>query len=167
MSVGTLDRAATQPPLTRLGLEELDPVQPTGVGKSWLAVTIRRKVAATIAPLTHSQAVTDLTPCPRRWPLCSHPALGGRRAVAHLARTTVGICNSGQDCALEDAVPVLAGHQRLSQHGLSKMPLLVIEGERRLAKTVLISVTAGDRGRAKLGQNCSQRCSASRFIPGR
>jgi hypothetical protein len=54
-------------------------------------------------------------------------------------------------------LPVLAGHQRLSQHGLSKMPLLMIEGERRLAKTVLLSVAAGDRGRAKLGQNFALR----------
>jgi len=118
MSVGALDRAATQPPLTRLGLEELDPVQPD---------RRRQELARINAPpkslprqslhrfSTHSQAVTDLTPCPRRWPLCSHPALGGRRAVAHLARTTVGICNSGQDCALEDATAGDRGRTALSQ----------------------------------------------------
>jgi hypothetical protein len=44
------------------------------------------------------------------------------------------------------------------------MPLLVIEGERRLAKTVLLSVAACDRGRAKLGQKFALRgalCPAS------
>jgi len=144
MSVGALDRAATQPPLTRLGLEELDPVQPTGVGKSWLAVTIRRKVAATIAPLTHSQAVTDLTPCPRRWPLCSHPALAGRRAVAHLARTTVGICNSGQNCALADATTGARGPAGLSQHW------------------ALEDAAAGDRGRTALSQDRALKCRCRR-----
>jgi hypothetical protein len=54
-------------------------------------------------------------------------------------------------------LPVLAGQQDRASTGLSKMPLLVIEGERRLAKTVLLSVAAGDRWRAKLGQNFALR----------